>query len=160
MGSGTVEDKQTTGMCNSVLRGICFVNCIPFITDYSVMKNRADCSVMKMKCLYEGSTWRPLSQYSFSKLKLEVSKVAETLYSCRKNLTTAYLFTTSMFPKRSFFDIARFLATSSEHLTPVNVISHLREQNSMSGHLTKYLFHITLLYLTGTVHNHSLLSIK
>lgn len=58
MGSGDVADQQTTGMCNLRIWGICFVNCIPFITDYSVMK---------MKCLYEGSTWRLLSQHRFSK---------------------------------------------------------------------------------------------
>lgn len=68
MGSGNVEDQQTTGMCN-LRRGICFGNGIPFITDYSIMKNRADYSVMKMKCPYKGSTWRLLSQYSFSKLE-------------------------------------------------------------------------------------------
>lgn len=65
-----------------------------------------------------------------------------------------------MFPESLFFDLSKFLATSSEHLTSVSVFSHLREQNPVSGHLTKYLFHITLLHLTGIVYNHSLLSIK
>lgn len=59
-----------------------------------------------------------------------------------------------------FYTYIQILATSSEHLTPVSVIFHLRDQNSLSGRLTKPLFHIALLDLTAAVQNHSLLPIK
>lgn len=83
---------------------------------------------MKMKCLYEGSTWRLLSQYSFSKLEAwNEQSGTDIIFLLEKKLPTAYLFTTGVFPKSLLFDISRFLATTSEHLISVNVFSHLRE---------------------------------